>query len=203
VMKLCSPPFVGWRLYASALIVVMGCMLAPAYCQNPNVALLLQQTPNKGGAITPTAGVYHFEQNSQVSLTAVPKPGYQFVYWLGDVSEPAATSTMVYLDKPKIIVAIFEKAEFGTLGAEESLEATGGGGGGGGAGSSLMTNAVSYGQTGGISGGSGGKKTQVVKPVYPNGSEVVPEPATIVLLILGSLFVFTRPHTKYRLQSNL
>ncbi|MGD2095274.1 MAG: PEP-CTERM sorting domain-containing protein [Phycisphaerales bacterium] len=203
-MKLCSPPFVGWRLYASALIVVVGCMLAPAYCQNPNVALLLQQTPNKGGAITPTAGVYHFEQNTQVSLTALPKPGYQFVYWLGDVSEPAATSTMVYLDKPKIIVAIFEKAEFGTLGAEESLTAPGGGGGGGGgAGSSLMTNAVSYGQNGGISGGSGGKKTQVVKPGYPNIiNEPIPEPATIVLLMLGSVFVFTRPNKKGIIHSN-
>ncbi|MGD8786289.1 MAG: PEP-CTERM sorting domain-containing protein [Phycisphaerales bacterium] len=201
-MKLCSPPFVGWRLYASALTIIVGCMLAPAYCQNPNVALLLQQTPNKAGAITPTAGVYHFEQNSQVSLTAVPKPGFQFVYWLGDVSEPAATSTMVYLDKPKIIVAIFEKAEFGTLGAEESLAAPSGGGGGGMGGGSLMTNAVSYGQNGGISGGSGGKKTQVVKPVYPNGNEPIPEPATVILLMLGSVLVFTRPNKKGRIHSN-
>ncbi len=201
-MKMCSPPFVGWRIYVSALIIIVGWSFAPAYCQNPNVALLLQQTPNKGGAITPTAGVYHFEQNSEISLTAVPKPGYQFVYWLGDVIEPAATSTLVYLDKPKIIVAIFEKAEFGTLGAEESQATSSGGGGGGIAGGSLMTNAVSYGQAGSISSSSGGKKTQVVKPVYPNGNEVIPEPATVILFIFGSMFVFTRPNIKSRIHSN-
>ena len=197
-MKLCSPPFVGWRIYVSAIAIIAGWLFAPAYCQTPNVALLLQQTPSKGGALTPIAGVYHFELNSEVSLTAVPKPGYQFVYWLGDVSEPGATNTIVYLDKPKIIVAIFEKAEFSTSRAEESQTISSGGGGGGVAGGGLMTNVVSYGQAGSLSTGSGGKRQQVIKPVYPNGNEVIPEPATVILLVLGSVFVFTRRNKKSR-----
>ncbi len=147
VMKLGSPPFVGWRRLISAIAIIVGCLFAPAYCQTPDVALLLQQTPAKGGVMTPIAGVYHFELNSEVTLTAVPKPGYQFVYWLGDVSDPAATNTIVYLDKPKVIIAVFEQSEYGVLAAEEGMPGGGGGGGG------LVTTVANYGQTGGISGG--------------------------------------------------
>ena len=114
-MKPGGPPFIGWRGLISAIAIIVCWLFAPAYCQTPDVALLLQQTPSKGGAITPTAGVHHFELNSEITLTAAPKPGYQFLYWLGDVSDPAATKTVVYLDKPKIVIAIFGRTENGTL----------------------------------------------------------------------------------------
>jgi hypothetical protein len=143
--------------------------------------------------MTPIAGVYHFELNSEVTLTAVPKPGYQFVYWLGDVSDPAATNTIVYLDKPKIIIAVFEQSEYGVLAAEEGMPGGGGGGGGG-----LVTTVANYGQTGGMSGGAGGGTPKISKPVYSKGTEVIPEPATGVLLVLGSLFAFTRRGAKNR-----
>ncbi len=195
-MKPGSPPFVGWRRLISAIAIIVGWLFAPAYCQTPEVALLLQQSPAKGGVITPIAGVYHFELNSEITLTAVPKPGYQFVYWLGDVSDPAATNTIVYLDKPKIIIAVFEQSEYGVLAAEEGMPGGGGGGGGG-----LATTVANYGQTGGISGGGGGVKPKLRKPVYPTSSEVIPEPATGVLLVLGSLFAFARRGVKNRLYS--
>ena len=99
-MKPGGPPFIRWRGLISAIAIIVCWLFAPAYCQTPDVALLLQQTPSKGGAITPIAGVHHFELNSEITLTAVPKPGYQFLYWLGDVSDPGATKTVVYLDKP-------------------------------------------------------------------------------------------------------
>ncbi len=193
-MKPGGPPFVGWRRLISAIAIIVGWLFAPAYCQTPDVALLLQQTPAKGGAITPIAGVYHFKLNSEVTLTAVPKPGYQFIYWLGDVSDPAATNTIVYLDKPKIIIAVFEQSKYGVLAAEEGLP-----GGGGGGGSGLVTTVANYGQTGGISGGGGGGGTpKISKSVYSKGTEVIPEPATGVLLVLGSLFAFTRRGVKNR-----
>ena len=199
-MKLGSPPFVGWRGLISAIAIIVGWLFAPAYCQTPDVALLLQQTPAKGGVMTPIAGVYHFELNSEVTLTAVPKPGYQFVCWLGDVSDPAATSTIVYLDKTKIIIAVFEQSEYGVLAGEEGMP--GGGGGGGGGGSGLVTTVANYGRTGGsISGGAGGVKPKLRKPVYPKSSEVIPEPATGVLLVLGGLFAFARRGVKNRLYS--
>lgn len=196
VMKPGSPPFIGWRRLISAIVIIAGWPFAPAYCQTPNVALLLQQTPAKGGAITPIAGVYHFELNSEITLTAIPEPGYQFVYWLGDVSDPAATSTVVYLDKPKIIIAVFEQAEYGVLAGEVGPS-------GGGGGSGLVTTVANYGPMGGMSAGTGGRKQKLRKPVYPKGNEVIPEPATGVLLVLGSLFAFARRRTKSRHQSNL
>jgi hypothetical protein len=170
-------------------------MFAPAYCQTSDVSLLLQQTPAKGGVMTPIAGVYHFKLNSEVTLTAVPKPGYQFVYWLGDVSDPAATNTIVYLDKPKVIIAVFEQSEYSVLAAEEGMPGSGGGGGG----SGLVATVANYGQTGGMSGGGGGGGTpKISKSVSSKGTEVIPEPATGVLLVLGSLFAFTRRGAKNR-----
>jgi len=192
-MKPGGPPFIGWRGLISAIAIIVCWLFAPAYCQTPDVALLLQQTPSKGGAITPTAGVHHFELNSEITLTAAPKPGYQFLYWLGDVSDPAATKTVVYLDKPKIVIAIFEQTENGTLVEEVGLSFGGGGAGG----SGLVNTVANFGYTGGMSSGAGGRaKSPTV--VYVKNIEAIPEPATGVLLLLGSLFAFARRGAKSR-----
>jgi hypothetical protein len=183
-------PFVGWSGVTAALALVVGCMFAPAFCQNSEVALLLQQTPNKGGAVTPDVGVYHFKKNSEVILTAAPKPGYQFAHWLGDVSDPSSVSTMVYLDKSKIIIAVFEQSTYGVPDVEKGFSG-GGGGGGGGGGSSFINSAVTFGQAGKISSVAGGVKQKLNKSAYPK-TEVVPEPATVALLVIGSLFAFTK-----------
>ncbi len=193
-MKPGGPPFIGWRGLISAIAIIVCWLFAPAYCQTPDVALLLQQTPSKGGAITPIAGVHHFELNSEITLTAAPKPGYQFLYWLGDVSDPGAIKTVVYLDKPKIIIAIFGQTENGTLVEEEGLSFGGGGGGGG---SGLVNTVANFGYTGGMSSGAGGK-AKSPKVVYVKSIEVIPEPATCVLLLLGSLFAFARRGAKSR-----
>ncbi|MHC4243158.1 MAG: InlB B-repeat-containing protein [Planctomycetota bacterium] len=193
-MKPGGSPFLGWKNLTAAFAIIAGLFFAPAYCQISDVALLLQQTPNKGGAITPNAGVYHFEQNSEVTLTAAPKPGYQFAYWIGDVSDPSSISTIVYLDKPKIIIAVFEQGGYGVPEVEKGI-ASGGGGGGGGSG--FISPAMTFGQAGSISGVAGGVKPKVYKSAYPQ-SEVVPEPATCVLLGFGSLFALIRRRTKGR-----
>ena len=192
-MKPGGSPFFGWKNLIAALAIITGWLFAPAFCQTSDVALLLQQTPNKGGAITPDAGVYHFKQNSEVTLTAAPKSGYQFAYWIGDVSDPSAISTMVYLDKPKIIIAVFEQSGFGVPAVEKGFS---GGGGGGGGGSGFVSPAMTFGQAGSISGVAGGVKPKVYKSVYPK-SEVVPEPATGLLLVFGSVFAFARRRTKH------
>lgn len=188
-MKPGGSPFLRSKSLISALAIIVGWLFVPAYCQTSDVALLLQQTPNKGGAITPDAGVYHYKQNSEVIVTAAPKPGYQFAYWIGDVSDPAAISTMVYLDKPKIIIAVFEQGGNGVPAAEKGI--SGGGGGGGGGGSGFVSPAMTFGQAGSISGVAGGVKPKIYKSAYPK-SEVIPEPATCLLLGFGSLFAFVR-----------
>ncbi len=193
-MKPGGSPFFGWRSVIAALALIAGCLFAPAFCQTSEVTLLIQQRPSKGGAITPDAGVYHFKQNSEVILTAAPKSGYQFAYWLGDVSDPSAVSTMVYLDKPKIIIAVFEQSTFGVPEVEKGFS---GGGGGGGGGSGFISAPMTFGQAGKISGVAGGVKQKLYKSTYPK-SEVVPEPATGVLLILGGVFAFVRRRPKRR-----
>jgi hypothetical protein len=193
-MKPGGSPFFGWKSLIAALAIISGWLFVPAFCQTSNVALLLQQTPSKGGAITPDAGVYHFKMNSEITLTAAPKPGYQFAYWLGDVSDPSAVSTIVYLDKPKIIIAVFEQSGYGVPAVEKGIS---GGGGGGGGGSGFVSPVMTFGQAGSISGVAGGVKPKVHKSPYPK-SEVIPELATGVLLVLGSVFAFVRRRTKGR-----
>jgi hypothetical protein len=155
--------------------------------------LLIEQTPAIGGEITPVAGLYHFTEGSEVTLTAVPKPGYQFVHWLGEVSDPTANSTVVYLNKPKVIIAVFEQTEYGILAEGESLPAAGGAGGG------SVPTATDFSRPGGLSTGGGGSKAKPQTLISLESSDKtpeVPEPATGVLLVLGSLFAFARRRTK-------
>ena len=156
--------------------------------------LLLEHSPVKGGEITPIAGIYHFEPGSQVALTAVPKPGYQFLHWLGDVSDPTATRTVVHLNKPKIIVAVFEQTDH--IPNKTGALPVGGGGAGGG---SLFPTSVDLRWPAGLSGGGGGSRPQPRPYVYSvwDGGEPVPEPTTGALLLVGGLLAFARRRAKH------
>ena len=181
------------QLRLAAAIIAFG-LIVPAYCQTKDVVLLLEQTPVKGGEINPVAGVHHFKQGSEVILTAVPKPGYKFIHWLGEVSDATASSTVVYLNKPKVIIAVFEQAEHG-------ISADGGGlpiGGGSGAGGGLFPTALDFSRPGGF-GGGGGTKAKPQQLFYSMKSKKpstkapeVPEPATGLLMMLGGLFALKR-----------
>ena len=76
-------------------------------------AVLVQESPVGAGEIKPGIGVHTFSINETVTLTTVPKPGYRFVYWLGDVSNPTTNRTMLAVDGPKIIIAVFEQRSAG------------------------------------------------------------------------------------------
>ena len=94
-MKRGIPKSFGCRGIIAAVAIIMCGLIVPAYCQTKDVVLLLEQTPVKGGKITPDAGVHHFKPDSEVILTAVPKPGYKFIHWLGDVSDATANSKAI------------------------------------------------------------------------------------------------------------
>ena len=173
-----------WRgILLTTAIIAFG-FFTPACARAKDVMLLLEQSPVKGGDISPVAGMYHFEPGSQVTLTAVPKPGYKFLHWLGDVSDPSATKTVVHLNKPKIIIAVFEQNEH-RLGKLEGLPAGGGGGSG------LFPTPADLSWPGGFSTGGGSTRTPPHTYVI-EGNEPVPEPATGVLLLLGGLLVLRR-----------
>jgi len=205
--------FFGWQGLILILAFVLFAFFEPAYCQLDGTALLLQQNPEEGGSITPAVGVHHFEQGAEVTLTAIPQPGFQFVCWLGDVTDAMASRTLVYLDAPKIIIAVFEQAEFElAVFPERSTSAPGGG---------LTQSPADYSNSG--FGGPGAKrpsKPHVQPPPPPEEEEdfpvpekgndfpvpeegdefpapEVPEPATICLLGLGGLFLLRKRHTQY------
>ncbi|MBN2314138.1 MAG: hypothetical protein JXM79_09430, partial [Sedimentisphaerales bacterium] len=101
-----------WRGIILAIAIGALGMFTPTDAQAKDVMLLLKQSPVRGGEISPAPGIYHFEPDSRVALTAVPKPGYRFLQWLGDVGDPSATKTVVHLNKPKIIIAVFEQNDY-------------------------------------------------------------------------------------------
>ncbi len=190
MMKRSSSICVRRKAVILAAIFILCALLEPAYCQTDGTALLLQQAPVQGGTITPDVGVHHFDLNTDVTLTAVPRPGYQFIYWLGDVSDPTASRTVVYLDAPKIVVAIFERAEYMFLDVQERAQSAPGGG--------LFAGAADYARQG--FGGGGGRRPkswprppdQEPQPEPDDFPVPTPEPATVCLLGLGGLILLPR-----------
>lgn len=194
-MKLYHPVSLrGWAIVLVVALILTG-LLEPAHGQTGRIALILDQTPSQGGTITPGPGIYHFSLNAEVALTAIPRPGYQFICWLGDVSDPTAEHTVAYLDRPKIIVAVFEQTEY-------DIPLTKGRTSGGG----LISRAADPGWPG-SSGIAGGKPEPTIpkhakadefvpEPKSPASSAPVPEPASGILLALGGLFALARRSTK-------
>lgn len=186
----------------AAVLVLFFCGLADlAYCKTGQPVLLLQQLPADGGTITPDTGIHHVELNTSVTLTAIPKPGYQFVYWLGDVSDPTLNRTTAYLDAPKIIVAIFERAEFELEGLLEIGSGIPGRFGG-----AMRASASDYSRRG-YSGGGGSQQQKVRRPTPkppepplppPEVPVPIPEPATVVLLAVGSYLALAIPKNSRR-----
>ena len=105
----------GWWVLALRLLFVF-CVLfvfGSAYCGAEEVAVLIEQSPPQGGEVAGGTGVRYFPFGSTIRLTAVPRPGYQFIYWLGDVVNPLSINTFAYLDGPKIIVVVYAKVPEG------------------------------------------------------------------------------------------
>jgi len=191
--------FTVW-LFAAFVVLTGGFISVSANAQVDYV-LMVQQTPVDGGSVTPDIGVHNVSANGDVKVTATPRPGYQFVYWLGDVSDPTANSTVVAVNSPKIVVAVFERSEYELpFEAPAGAEGEGGGGGGG-----LVPNrGQAVGGGGGISPASGGDfkgPTYIINqpeqpnddpPPVPDGDSEVPEPATMLLLAIGSLAALNR-----------
>ena len=193
------------------LTLVMMCLVT-SYCQAGKMALLLQQSPADGGSVEPGTGVHQLDSDSQITLRAVPQPGYQFVTWLGEVDEPTAPVTEAYMDSPKIVIAVFERVQYDSIEVADLLFSRPGGGGG------LRRSAADISRHSG--GGGGGRRPSRVYgnpsrpdeeppedefpvpddgdmfPVPGDGGEV-PEPATLLVLVSGGAMLQLR-RRKYR-----
>ncbi len=183
------------RVLFLAVAVLSALPFCPIYAEEATVALLMQQTPAEAGAVIPSTGVYHFEPHAAITLSAVPKRGYQFVYWLGEVEDPSSSVTTAYLDKPKIVVAVFEQVNFDrSASGNRSPSGLRASAGGGFRSSGLRTSSVSIGTAGASVASPSGGSTEGDSPTVPNPPIIIdppqppiPEPATVVLLGLGSL----------------
>jgi hypothetical protein len=148
---------------------------------NSNYAVLVQESPVGAGEIKPGIGVHDFGANETVTLTTVANPGWKFVYWLGDVSDPTANRTMMSVDGPKIIIAVFQRDEYAMLGDNDSSPAS--------QGEQKLTgrNDVIGGGLGGGGSGPPSDPPHYYPPTPP--VEPVPEPQTLVLLVTGIYFL--------------
>lgn len=153
------------------------CFSAQVSGQENGTALMLEMTPPQGGNLNIVPGVHSFDRFAAVTLIATPKPGYQFVYWLGNVSDATAGTTTVFLDSPKMVIAVFTQNKFETIGLDGDV--VGGEGSGG-----LLRSASNF--STGEGGGEGGKREH--DPHQPDPDPVpVPEPVTAVLFFAGFL----------------
>ena len=174
----------NWQIVLLALLALTAALPRAAHCESTDIALLIEQSPAQGGTLNLASGLHRFAFNSQVALKAVPQPGYEFSCWLGDVADAVSPQTTVYLNGPKIIVAVFVPTEFDMLAEQYPLAPAGCGGGGlGRAGvipTALDLSASSF------STPSGGRSrnrsvTDTTAPVH------VPEPTSLIVLSLGAL----------------
>ena len=159
--------------------IMLIATICPAQTQ---YVVLLQQTPVNGGSVNPGLGVHSIDADGTMTVTAVPKAGYQFVYWLGDVSDSSSATTVVSVNSPKIVLAVFERSDFETVDEQATPESQGAGG------DRLSANRASISGPSGVSPASGGGgsykgPTYIVKPP----EEEVPEPATMALLAIGGI----------------
>ncbi len=179
-----------------------------AHCQEEEYyCLMIQQSSVDAGIVSPGVGIHQVAVGEPVTLKATPKPGYRFVYWMGDVSDASTSQTIVIVDAPKIVVAVFERTEHELL--LEAGDFAGGQGGGGG----LVGVGTFISGGGPVSTGGGDfdpPKRIVIPPIkdepsdpfpvpgdensipVPGEDNPIPEPATVVLLGMGGLMLLRR-----------
>jgi hypothetical protein len=156
---------------SSFLIICYIFILSVVCFARSDYAVLVDQSPVGAGEIKPGIGVHTFNADETVTLTAIARPGWRFVYWLGDVRDPTVNRTMLAVDGPKIVIAVFARDEF-------ELPAAG--------------VAISVGPEGLTrrfdninSGGGGGSNPPSPPPTPPPTPPPIPEPQTLILMATG------------------
>ena len=175
---------------------LLFCFSAQAAVQENGTALMLEASPVEGGYLNIATGVHSYDIYSDVTLKATPKPGYQFVCWLGSVSNSVTSSTTVFLNSPKMVIAVFERDEFETPGAEGGDMVGGGSEGGmvpsGGSSDSSLEDAGSRIHQQSYHSHSTPTPEPTPEPTPTPVPVPTPEPATVTLFFTGFLMLVNR-----------
>lgn len=186
---------------------LLFCFSAQGSDQGDSTSLMLEMSPPDAGYLNIKSGVHSYDRFAEVALKATPKTGYQFVCWLGSVAETTNGSTSVFLDSPKMVIAVFEKTKFDMAGIQEQGggdDAASSGSDNGGGRGGLVSSRV------GVSDGSS-VSIFPVRPSYdddndnnfripddlPVPGDEVPEPATITLLAAG-FFILAKRQKRFK-----
>ncbi len=161
---------------ATVTAIVVAALGSRANAQICQYDLFIQGSPADAGTLTPVIGSHRVSANSTIPLTANALPGYQFAYWLGDVSDPSAERTIILVNEPKVVIAVFHRDA--TNRVHDQIGSAGAGGGG----DMLALAATDLRAPAWTPGGGARTDTRVVAVVVP---VVIPEPPTFILLALG------------------
>ncbi len=174
--KLCQTLLVMSMVFAASVPAIAA--------DDAGFALLVQSSHVDGGNIMPGNGVHKVQIGGKMQLTAVPRAGFRFLYWVGDVGQIDTAETTVEMSSPKLVVAVFSRESF-----EDMLPAgviSGAADGGTYASAGADSGTRSYGTTYAYD--------DYDYPTWPDEEEddnstivpEVPEPATMLLLAFGA-----------------
>lgn len=92
---------------ASTTVIMSTNKTVIAHFKCVQYTLTLSVNPPATGSTTPSGGDHLYCQGSEVTITALPAVGYEFVNWTGSVADPNSATTLVYISGNKSVTANF------------------------------------------------------------------------------------------------
>ena len=96
--QICPPP----RVFGEVTCLTLTNAPPPS-----TVPLTMQSSAPSAGQVAPPAGVNTENVGAIVALQAMPNPGYVFVNWSGNVTDPTSASTTVIITQAQTVTANF------------------------------------------------------------------------------------------------
>jgi uncharacterized repeat protein (TIGR02543 family) len=111
----------GWDIGAYEVCRrFIGPFVRPFFCSettnpgpNGTSPLTMDASVSGAGAVDPPPGSHDEPNQSVIVVTATPNPGYVFVGWSGNVTEPTKPTTTIVINQAQSVTALFALEETG------------------------------------------------------------------------------------------